>query len=61
MMAVADIETSLILSGNGDVLEPEDGLIGTGSGGAYALSAARARAGLQGKADGVRWPRPLVD
>ena len=42
MMAVADKETSLILSGNGDVLEPEDGLIGIGSGGAYALSAARA-------------------
>ena len=42
MMAVADIDTSLILSGNGDVLEPEDGLIGIGSGGAFALSAARA-------------------
>ena len=42
MMAVADMDTSLILSGTGDVLEPEDGLIGIGSGGAYALSAARA-------------------
>ena len=42
MMAVADKTTSLILSGNGDVLEPEDGLIGIGSGGSYALSAARA-------------------
>ena len=42
MMAVADAETSLILTGNGDVLEPEDGLIGIGSGGAFALSAARA-------------------
>ena len=42
MMAVADQETSLILSGTGDVLEPEDGLIGIGSGGAFALSAARA-------------------
>ena len=42
MMAVADRSTSLILSGNGDVLEPEDGLIGIGSGGSYALSAARA-------------------
>jgi ATP-dependent HslUV protease subunit HslV len=42
MMAVADQETSLILSGNGDVLEPEDGLIGIGSGGPFALSAARA-------------------
>jgi ATP-dependent HslUV protease subunit HslV len=42
MMAVADKATSLILSGNGDVLEPEDGLIGIGSGGPYALAAARA-------------------
>ena len=42
MMAVADKEVSLILSGNGDVLEPEDGLIGIGSGGAFALAAARA-------------------
>lgn len=42
MMAVADAETSLILTGMGDVLEPEDGLIGIGSGGAFALSAARA-------------------
>jgi len=42
MMAVADANVSLILSGNGDVLEPEDGLIGIGSGGGYALAAARA-------------------
>lgn len=42
MMAVADATTSLVLTGNGDVLEPEDGLIGIGSGGNYALSAARA-------------------
>jgi ATP-dependent HslUV protease, peptidase subunit HslV len=42
MMAVADAKTSLILSGTGDVLEPEDGLIGIGSGGPYALAAARA-------------------
>jgi ATP-dependent HslUV protease subunit HslV len=42
MMAVADRNVSLILTGNGDVLEPEDGLIGIGSGGAYALAAARA-------------------
>ena len=41
-MAVADADHSLILSGNGDVLEPEDGLIGIGSGGPFALSAARA-------------------
>ncbi len=42
LMAVADEGTSLLLSGNGDVLEPDDGLIGIGSGGNYALSAARA-------------------
>lgn len=42
MMAVADSTTSLVLTGTGDVLEPEDGLIGIGSGGAYALAAARA-------------------
>jgi ATP-dependent HslUV protease subunit HslV len=42
IMAVADKDTSLILSGTGDVLEPEDGVIGIGSGGLYALSAARA-------------------
>ena len=42
MMAVSDAQTSLMLSGNGDVLEPEDGIIGLGSGGAYALAAARA-------------------
>jgi ATP-dependent HslUV protease subunit HslV len=42
MMAVADTQTSLILSGTGDVVEPEDGLIGIGSGGPYALAAARA-------------------
>ncbi|HEY5609398.1 MAG TPA: ATP-dependent protease subunit HslV [Alphaproteobacteria bacterium] len=42
MMAVSDRSISLMLSGNGDVLEPEDGMIGIGSGGPYALSAARA-------------------
>ncbi len=42
MMAVASKDVSLILTGNGDVLEPEDGIIGIGSGGPYALSAARA-------------------
>ncbi len=41
-MAVADAETSLILSGTGDVLEPDDALIGIGSGGPFALAAARA-------------------
>jgi ATP-dependent HslUV protease subunit HslV len=42
MLALADAESSLILSGNGDVLEPEGGLIAIGSGGPYAQSAARA-------------------
>jgi ATP-dependent HslUV protease subunit HslV len=42
MMAVADSHHSFTLTGNGDVLEPEDGLIAIGSGGNYALSAARA-------------------
>jgi ATP-dependent protease HslVU, peptidase subunit len=42
MMAVADKDVSLVLTGQGDVLEPEDGLIAIGSGGNYALSAARA-------------------
>jgi ATP-dependent HslUV protease subunit HslV len=42
MMAVADKNSSLVLSGTGDVLEPEDSLIGIGSGGPYALAAARA-------------------
>src|SRR5262245_5864590 len=42
MMAVADKDVSLVLSGTGDVLEPEDGLIGIGSGGGFALAAARA-------------------
>jgi ATP-dependent HslUV protease subunit HslV len=42
LMAVADRTTSLVMSGTGDVLEPEDGLIGIGSGGPYALAAARA-------------------
>ena len=42
MMAVADPEVSLVLTGTGDVLEPEDGLIGIGSGGNYTLAAARA-------------------
>jgi ATP-dependent HslUV protease subunit HslV len=48
MMAVVDAEVSLLLSGNGDVLEPDDGLIGIGSGGPFALSAARALVDLDG-------------
>ncbi|HNC52231.1 MAG TPA: ATP-dependent protease subunit HslV [Accumulibacter sp.] len=42
MLAVADRENSLIVSGNGDVLEPEHGIVAIGSGGAFAQSAARA-------------------
>ena len=42
MMAVADKDVTLILTGNGDVLEPADGIAAIGSGGNYALSAARA-------------------
>jgi ATP-dependent HslUV protease subunit HslV len=42
LLAVCSEEASLIISGNGDVIEPDDGLIGIGSGGMYALSAARA-------------------
>ncbi|GAA0586897.1 ATP-dependent protease subunit HslV [Caenispirillum bisanense] len=48
MMAVADADVSLVLTGNGDVLEPEDGLIGIGSGGSYALAAARALIDVDG-------------
>ncbi|HYB43121.1 MAG TPA: ATP-dependent protease subunit HslV [Candidatus Methylomirabilis sp.] len=42
LLAVADAEASLIVSGTGDVIEPDDGLIGIGSGGPFALAAARA-------------------
>jgi len=48
MMAVADIDRSFTLTGNGDVLEPEDGVIAIGSGGNYALSAARALMSVDG-------------
>jgi ATP-dependent HslUV protease subunit HslV len=48
MMAVADKSTSLVLTGTGDVLEPEDGLIGIGSGGNFALAAARALIDIDG-------------
>jgi len=42
MLAVADRTASLIITGNGDVLEPELGIVAIGSGGAYAQAAARA-------------------
>jgi ATP-dependent HslUV protease subunit HslV len=48
MMAVADKDVSLLLSGTGDVLEPEGGIIAIGSGGNYALAAARALIDVEG-------------
>lgn len=42
LLVVADMETSLVITGNGDVIEPEDSLMAIGSGGSYAQSAARA-------------------
>ncbi|KXV21520.1 ATP-dependent protease subunit HslV [Gluconobacter japonicus] len=48
MMAVADAERSFTLTGNGDVLEPEYGIVAIGSGGNYALSAARALMTVEG-------------
>ena len=42
LLVVADAESSLVISGTGDVIEPEDGLVAIGSGGPFALSAARA-------------------
>ncbi|HQT88589.1 MAG TPA: ATP-dependent protease subunit HslV [Acidiphilium sp.] len=50
MMAVADKDHSFTLTGNGDVLEPSDGVIAIGSGGNYALAAARALMGVEGLA-----------
>ncbi|QJQ32746.1 ATP-dependent protease subunit HslV [Sphingomonas lacunae] len=51
MMIVADREVTLVLTGNGDVLEPEGGVTAIGSGGNYALSAARALVGYEGDAE----------
>jgi ATP-dependent HslUV protease subunit HslV len=48
MMIVADHETTFILSGNGDVIEPEDGIAAIGSGGVYARSAAKALIDVEG-------------
>ena len=45
LLAVADRESAFIVSGTGDIIEPDDGLIGIGSGGPYALAAARALRG----------------
>ena len=51
LMIVADAETLLVLTGNGDVLEPEGGIAAIGSGGNYALAAARAVAGYEQDAE----------
>ncbi len=48
LMAVGDRSVSLLVSGTGDVLEPDDGLVGIGSGGNYALAAARALLDVDG-------------
>jgi ATP-dependent HslUV protease subunit HslV len=53
MMLVADKETSLLLSGSGDVLEPEGGIMAIGSGGNYALAAARALADTDMDAEAI--------
>ncbi|GMV60871.1 MAG: ATP-dependent protease subunit HslV [Parvibaculum sp.] len=53
LMIVADREVTLVLTGNGDVLEPEGGVIGIGSGGNYALAAARALADMELSAEEV--------
>ncbi len=42
LLVVANAETSLLISGTGDVIEPDDGILAIGSGGPYALAAARA-------------------
>lgn len=48
MMLVADHDVTLVLTGTGDVLEPEDGVMGIGSGGNYAMAAARALVDIDG-------------
>jgi len=53
MMIVADTSTSLVLTGTGDVLEPESGIAGIGSGGNYALAAARALADTDLSAEAI--------
>lgn len=44
MLVVADARTTLLLSGNGDLIEPDDGIVAIGSGGAFAMAAAKALA-----------------
>jgi ATP-dependent HslUV protease subunit HslV len=53
LMVVADKDTMLVLTGNGDVLEPEGGIAAIGSGGNYALSAARAIADYEEEAEKI--------
>jgi ATP-dependent HslUV protease subunit HslV len=53
MMLVADRQAGLVLSGTGDVLEPEGGVMGIGSGGMYALAAARALVDLDLDAEAI--------
>jgi ATP-dependent HslUV protease subunit HslV len=53
MMIVADAEKSLVLTGTGDVLEPEGGIMGIGSGGNYALAAAKALADMPVSAEEI--------
>jgi ATP-dependent HslUV protease, peptidase subunit HslV len=55
MMAVADKQVTLILTGNGDVLEPADGIAAIGSGGNYALAAARALIDSDKDAEEIAW------
>ena len=59
MMIVADTDVSLVLTGTGDVLEPEDGVMGIGSGGNYALAAARAL--IDGRLDAETIVRRALD
>ena len=59
MMIVADAQVSLVLTGTGDVLEPEAGVMGIGSGGNYALAAARAM--LDGPLDAEAIVRKAMD
>jgi ATP-dependent HslUV protease subunit HslV len=53
MMIVADKDVTLILTGNGDVLEPENGVAAIGSGGNYALAAARALVDYEADAETI--------
>ena len=59
MMIVADVNVSLVLTGTGDVLEPENGVMGIGSGGNYALASARAL--LDGPLDAEAIVRKSLD